>query len=85
VTGGKLVSPFPDGNKTAEYEMAPFAFFIKKKAKTMPSAGKVMGTVFWDAEGCILAIFLEPRQTINAARYVQTLHKLRRALHERLG
>jgi len=52
----------------------------KKKAKTVPSAVKVMGTVFWDAEGLILAKFLERRQTITAARYVQTLHKLRRAL-----
>jgi len=49
----------------------------KKKAKTVPLAAKVMGTVFWDAEGLILAEFLEPGQTITAARYVQTLHKLR--------
>ncbi|PNF18373.1 hypothetical protein B7P43_G13494 [Cryptotermes secundus] len=52
----------------------------KKKAKTVPSAAKVKGTVFWDAEGFILAKFLEPGQTINAAHYVQTLHKLRRAV-----
>ena len=39
-----------------------------------------MGTVFWDAEGLILAEFLEPGQTITAARYIQTLHKLRPAL-----
>ncbi|PNF43968.1 hypothetical protein B7P43_G00913 [Cryptotermes secundus] len=32
----------------------------KEKAKTVPSAEKVMGTVFWDAEGFILAKFLEP-------------------------
>jgi hypothetical protein len=32
----------------------------KKKAKAVSSAAKVMGTVFWDAEGCILAEFLEP-------------------------
>ena len=39
--------------------------------------------VFWDAEGLILAEFLERGQTITAARYVQTLHKLRRALHDK--
>ena len=55
----------------------------KKKAKTIPSAAKVMGTVFWDAEGLILAEFLEPGQTITAARYVQTLHKLHRALRNK--
>jgi len=55
----------------------------KKKAKTVQSAAKVMGIVFWDAEGLILAEFLEPGQTITAARYVQTLHKLRRALRDK--
>ena len=49
----------------------------------MPSAKKIMGTVFWDAEGCILIEFLEPGKTINAARYVHTLLKLRRALRFR--
>jgi len=39
----------------------------KKKAKTVPSAAKVMNTVFWDAEGLILTGFLEPGQTITAA------------------
>jgi len=52
----------------------------KKKPKTMPSAKKIMGTVFWDAEGCILIEFLEPGKTINAACYVQTLLKLHHAL-----
>jgi len=42
-----------------------------------------MGTVFWDAEGLILAEVLEPGQNITAARYVQTLHKLRRALRDK--
>jgi len=63
--------------------MVPFAFSIKKKAKTVPSAAKVMGTVFWDAEGLILAESLEPGQTITAAHYVQTLHKLHRASHDK--
>ena len=42
-----------------------------------------MGSIFWDAEDCILVEFLEPGQTINAARYIQTLFKLRRALSEK--
>ena len=42
-----------------------------------------MGTVFLDAGGLILAKFLEPGQTITAAHYVQTLHKLRRALRDK--
>jgi len=49
----------------------------------VPSAAKVIGIVFWDAEGLILAEFLEPGQTFTDARYVQTLHKLRRALRDK--
>ena len=55
----------------------------KKKAKTVQSVGKVMGSVFWDAQGCLLVEFLEPGQTINAARYIQTLVKLHRALRNK--
>ena len=55
----------------------------KNKTKTMPSAKKIMGTVFWDAEGCILIEFLEPGKTINAARYVQTLLKFQCALRDK--
>jgi len=42
-----------------------------------------MGAVFWDAEGLIVAEFLERGQTITAAHYVQTLHKPRRALRDK--
>jgi hypothetical protein len=55
----------------------------EKNPETVPSASKVMGTVFWDSEGCILVKFLEKGETISAARYVQTLNKLRRALREK--
>jgi len=72
--------------KQQSMEWCHFHSPSKKKAKTVPSAAKVMGTVFWDAEGLILAEFLEPGQAITAVRYVQTLHKFRRALrHKRLG
>ena len=49
----------------------------KKKFKTLPSAGKVMCTVFWDRKGVILLDFLEPRQTINSDHYIVTLTKLK--------
>jgi hypothetical protein len=32
---------------------------FRKKFKTIPSAGKVLLTVFWDAEGVLLLDFLE--------------------------
>ena len=49
----------------------------KKKFKTLPSAGKVICTVFWDRKGVILLDFLEPGQTINYDRYIATLTKLK--------
>ena len=49
----------------------------KKKFKTLPSAGKVMCTLFWDRKGVILLDFLGPGQTINSDRYIATLTKLK--------
>ena len=43
----------------------------------LPSAGKVMCTVFWDRKGVILLDFLETGQTINSDRYIATLTKLK--------
>lgn len=51
-----------------------------KKFKTQPSAGKVMVSVFFDCHGPLLLDFKEPGQSINAARYCQTLTQLRRAI-----
>ena len=40
-----------------------------KKFKTQPSAGKVMATVFWDAQGVIMLDFLAKKSTITVAYY----------------
>ena len=53
----------------------------KKKFKTVRSAGKVMATVFWDAEGVIMVDFLEQGCTINSVQYVTTLKKTSSRLH----
>ena len=44
-----------------------------KKFKTQPSAGKVMATVFWDAQGVILLDFLAQKSTITGAYYANLL------------
>jgi len=44
----------------------------KKKFKVLPSAGKVMCTVFWNRKGVILLDFFEPGKT-NPDRYIATL------------
>ena len=40
-----------------------------KKFKTQSSAGKVMATVFWDAQGVIMLDFLAKKSTITGAYY----------------
>ena len=44
-----------------------------KKFKTQPSAGKVMATVFWDAQGIIMLDFLAKKSTITGAYYANLL------------
>ncbi|UYV72456.1 hypothetical protein LAZ67_9003230 [Cordylochernes scorpioides] len=42
-----------------------------KKAKPVPSAGKVMVSVFWDSEGVLLLDFLNKAQTITGNYYAK--------------
>ena len=56
-----------------------------KKFKTQPSAGKVMATVFWDAQGVIMLDFLAKKSTITGAYYANSLDQLRTAIHEKRG
>ena len=44
-----------------------------KKFKTQPSAGKVMATVFWDAQGVIMLGFLAKKSIITGAYYTNLL------------
>ena len=50
---------------------------VPRKFRVNRSAGKVMATVFWDAQGVIMTDFLEPGQTINKGYYSAELVKLR--------
>lgn len=61
---------------TAKDEPAP------KKAKAVPSAGKVMATVFWDARGIIMIDYLEKGKTINSAYYTALLDSLDEKIKE---
>ena len=44
-----------------------------KKAKTVPSAGKVMATIFWDSKGIIHMDFLQKGRTITGQYYSELL------------
>lgn len=53
------------------------------KAKVTKSAGKTMLTLFFDAEGWLLADFLEKGRTINGQYYASILKKLHLAIKEK--
>ena len=54
-----------------------------KKFKMQPSAGQVMATVFWDAQGVIMLDFLAKKSTITVAYYANLLDKLRTVIREK--
>ena len=54
-----------------------------KKFETQPSAGKVMATVFWDAQGIIMLYFLAKKSTITIAYYANLLNQLRTVIREK--
>lgn len=56
---------------------------VKKKFKVTQSARKVLVTVFWDMHGVLLVDFAEHGTTVNAAAYIKTLVKLRRAIRDK--
>jgi len=54
-----------------------------RKFKVQPSAGKIMCTVFWDAEGILLIDYMPHKVTITRVYYADLLHKLRVAIKEK--
>jgi len=47
------------------------------------SAGKIMCTIFWDAEGILLIDFMPQKVTITGVYYADLLHKLRLAIKKK--
>ena len=41
----------------------------------MPSAGKILLTVFWDSQRIYMTEFLEAGKTVNSVRYIETIKK----------
>ena len=54
-----------------------------KKAKMVPSAGKVMATIFWDLHGIILMDYLQKRKTITEEYYASLLDRFDAILKEK--
>ena len=62
----------PENKAQSRQSVGP-GFPRPKKFKTQPSAGKVMATVFWDAQGVIMLDFLAKKSTITGAYYANLL------------
>lgn len=54
-----------------------------RKARVVPSAGKVMASIFWDAKGVLLMDFLRKGETVTGMYYSSLLGKLRVAIKEK--
>ncbi|EYC23391.1 hypothetical protein Y032_0015g2624 [Ancylostoma ceylanicum] len=48
-----------------------------------PTAGKVLATIFWDAEGILLVDYLKENATITGHYYANLLFQLREAIKEK--
>jgi len=54
-----------------------------KKTRSVPSAGKVMASVFWDAEGILFIDYLEKGKTITGEYYSNLLTTLDKEIREK--
>jgi DNA-binding Xre family transcriptional regulator len=53
-----------------------------KKTRSVPSAGKIMASVFWDAEGILFIDYLEHGKTVTGEYYSNLLTRLDGKIHE---
>uniref|UniRef100_A0A1B6JMV6 Tc1-like transposase DDE domain-containing protein n=1 Tax=Homalodisca liturata TaxID=320908 RepID=A0A1B6JMV6_9HEMI len=54
-----------------------------RKEKPNLNTRKLMATVFWDRKGLIHVEFMPRGETINSEAYIETLHRLRRAIQNK--
>ena len=54
-----------------------------KKTRSVPSAGKVMASVFWNTEGILIIDYLEKGKTITGEYYSNLLTPLDEQIHEK--
>lgn len=53
------------------------------KFKKIPSAGKILASIFWDRQGVVLCDFLPRGRTITGTYYADLLHRVRDALKQK--
>ena len=67
-------SNWPSADWTAADESRP------KRPKTQTSAGKVLASVFWDAQAILVIDYLEKGRTINSKYYIALLVRLKKEI-----
>jgi hypothetical protein len=55
---------------------------LPKKTRSVPSAGKVIASVFWDAESILFIDYLEKGKTITGEYYSNLLTRLDEKIRE---
>jgi hypothetical protein len=56
---------------------------VPKQTRSVPSAGKVMASVFWDTEGILFIDYLEKGKTITGEYYPNLLTSLDENIFEK--
>jgi hypothetical protein len=56
---------------------------VPKKTRLVLSAGKVMASVFWDAEGILFIVYLKKGKTITREYYTDLSTRLDKKIHEK--
>lgn len=54
-----------------------------KKFKAIPSAGKIMGSLFWDSQGVVMIEYLNHGATITGTLYAEQITKLREEIRKK--
>ena len=76
VTGDESwIHNFDPEEKRLSMQYGHTLFPRPKKFKTVPSAGKILLTVFWDSQRFYMTEFLEAGNTVNSALYIETIKK----------
>lgn len=72
----------PESSQQAKQWVEPSGS-APKRPKTQQSAGKVMASVFWDAQGIIFIDYLEKGKTITGAYYSSLLDRLKEEVKQK--
>jgi hypothetical protein len=71
-------------SKQQSKQQTDAGFSAPKKKRSVPSAGKVMALVFWNAEGSSCIDYLEKGKTITGGHYSNLLTRLdKKKIHEK--